>query len=53
MMLDLATLLRILRRVPDSMQARTALRMVRDGIVPPLDLLRRAGVRVSGATVAL
>lgn len=50
-MMNLETLRKVLRRLPDSRELRTALRMVRDGVVPPVELLRRVGVRVHGSEV--
>ena len=49
--MTLEQLLKILRRLPDSRETRLALRMVRDGEVPPAALLRRCGVRLAGTEV--
>jgi hypothetical protein len=50
--LPLETLAKILRRLPDSKQARQALAMVKAGEVPPVELLRRAGIRTGSEVVA-
>lgn len=52
-MMTLATLAKILRRTPADRFVKQALAMVHAGVMPSAELLRRCGVRVSGAVVAL